>query len=486
MKKIIALLLAAVMVLGLAACAGKPADTTPSGDTKPADTKTTDSTTKATEPAAAATGSVYYLNFKPEADQAWQDLAKLYTEKTGVKVTVVTAASGTYNDTLTAEMDKSAAPTMFQVGNQGAVESWGDYCLDLRDTDVYKEMTTDSFNLYNDAGEAVSIGYCYEAFGIIVNKALLKQAGYELSDITNFETLKKVADDIHARAGELGFDAFTSAGLDGSSSWRFSGHLANMPLYYQFRDNNVTKKPATITNAYLENYKFHNPSLSDLKTITGPGGALEALQEAKAAGKIGHIGLTAHSTAVFAKALEMDWVETVMFPYNIVESQGEDLIRQCGEQNVGFICMKPLAGGAIENATLALRYILTNPDVTVAIPGMAAEGELAQNLAAAGDASPLSDGEKAEMQAIRDSLGTQFCRRCNYCAPCSVGISIPSVFLMDGYLSRYGLADWARERYNAMAMKAGDCIGCGECEKRCPYHLPIREMMQKAKAHFGA
>ena len=255
MKKIIALLLAAVMVLGLAACAGKPADTTPSGDTKPADTKATESTTKATEPAAAATGSVYYLNFKPEADQAWQDLAKLYTEKTGVKVTVVTAASGTYNDTLTAEMDKSAAPTLFQVGNQGAVESWGDYCLDLRDTDVYKEMTTDSFNLHNDAGEVVSIGYCYEAFGIIVNKALLKQAGYELSDITNFETLKKVADDIHARAGELGFDAFTSAGLDGSSSWRFSGHLANMPLYYQFRDDNVTKKPATITNAYLENYK---------------------------------------------------------------------------------------------------------------------------------------------------------------------------------------------------------------------------------------
>ena len=202
--------------------------------------------------------------------------------------------------------------------------------------------------------------------------------------------------------------------------------------------------------------------------------------------KIGHIGLTAHSTAVFAKALEMDWVETVMFPYNIVESQGEELIRQCGEKNVGFICMKPLAGGAIENATLALRYILTNPDVTVAIPGMAAEGELAQNLAAAGDASPLSDGEKAEMQAIRDSLGTQFCRRCNYCAPCSVGISIPNVFLMDGYLSRYGLADWARGRYNAMAMKAGDCIGCGECEKRCPYHLPIREMMQKVKEHFGA
>ena len=101
----------------------------------------------------------------------------------------------------------------------------------------------------------MSIGYCYEAFGIIVNKALLKQAGYELSDITNFESLKKVADDIHARANELGFDAFSSAGLEGSSSWRFSGHLANMPLFYEFRDDNVTSQPATIKGTYLDNFK---------------------------------------------------------------------------------------------------------------------------------------------------------------------------------------------------------------------------------------
>lgn len=118
-----------------------------------------------------------------------------------------------------------------------------------------KEMTTQDFNLKNANGETVSIGYCYEAFGIIVNKALLKQAGYELSDITNFETLKKVADDIHSRAAELGFDAFSSAGLEDSSSWRFSGHLANMPLFYEFRDDNVTAQPATIKGTYLDNFK---------------------------------------------------------------------------------------------------------------------------------------------------------------------------------------------------------------------------------------
>ena len=253
MKKIIALLLAVVMVLGLAACSGSktPTETTPkSSDT----TKTTEG--GETEPAKTeAKGSVYYLNFKPEADAAWQELAKTYTALTGVPVTVVTAASGTYDDTLTAEMDKSAAPTLFQCGNQGAIDSWGDYCMDLRGTDVYNEMTTDSFNLHGENGEVLSIGYCYEAFGIIVNKALLEKAGHSLDEITNFDTLKAVADDIHARASELGFDAFTSAGLDGSSSWRFSGHLANMPLFYEFRDDNVTAKPATIKGTYLDNYK---------------------------------------------------------------------------------------------------------------------------------------------------------------------------------------------------------------------------------------
>ena len=236
MKKFLALALALAMALSLAAC-GKKADDNNKGN------------------GDEAKGSVYYLNFKPEADKAWQDLAKTYTEKTGVEVKVVTAASGQYDTMLTSELDKSAPPTMFQVGNQGAVNSYGDFCYPLDNTDVMKEMTTQDFNLKNANGETVSIGYCYEAYGIIVNKALLKQVGYEITDITNFESLKKVADDIHARANELGFDAFSSAGLEGSSSWRFSGHLANMPLFYEFRDDNVTAQPATIKGTYLDNYK---------------------------------------------------------------------------------------------------------------------------------------------------------------------------------------------------------------------------------------
>lgn len=243
MNKVLALTVAAVMAAsGLAACGGAASSASPS---------------TSTPSASANKGEVYYLNFKPEADAAWQALAKTYTEKTGVTVKVVTAASGTYNETLTAAMDKSDAPTLFQCGNQAGLETWGDYCYDFTGSKVYSEMTTDDFNLFGENGEVKAIGYCYEAFGIIVNKALLKEAGYELSDITNFESLKKVAEDITARhaKGELDFAAFTSAGLDGSSSWRFSGHLANMPLFYEFRDDGVTAQPATITGAYLDNFK---------------------------------------------------------------------------------------------------------------------------------------------------------------------------------------------------------------------------------------
>ena len=249
MKKFLALLLTVAMVFAMAACSAPAAD-----ETKPAE-EGTETPAEETSEQPAASGSVYYLNFKPEADAAWQDLAKKYTELTGVPVKVVTAASGDYQTTLTSEMDKSEAPTLFQCGNQGALNTWGEYCLDLKDTDFYKEMTTDDFNLFGENGEVLAAGYCYEAFGIIVNKALLEKAGHSIDEITNFDTLKAVADDIHARAAELGFDAFSSSGLDGSSSWRFSGHLANMPLFYEFRDDNVTAQPATITGKYLDNYK---------------------------------------------------------------------------------------------------------------------------------------------------------------------------------------------------------------------------------------
>ena len=236
---------------------------------------------------------------------------------------------------------------------------------------------------------------------------------------------------------------------------------------------------------YIDLYQVHNATPAQVEQVCAPGGALEALLEAKQAGKIGHIGITAHSVETFKMALDLDWVETIMFPYNIVETHAEDLIRKCTEKNIGFICMKPLAGGAIEDATLALRWLCANPHVTVVIPGMAEERELRQNLAACADASPLTPEEKAAVLEIRSALGSNFCRRCNYCQPCAAGISIYSVFLFEGYLSRYGLESWARDRYASLPVKASACIGCGACEARCPYNLPIRKMLKEAAARFG-
>lgn len=236
---------------------------------------------------------------------------------------------------------------------------------------------------------------------------------------------------------------------------------------------------------HIDLYQFHNPSPENLDKILAPGGAMEALLEAKAKGVVGHIGITAHLAAVFEAALDIPEIETIMFPYNIVEQQGKELIDRCAAAGKGFIDMKPLAGGAIEDGRLALRYVLSNPAVTVAIPGMATVDELNANVAGAANIDPLTPEEEAACQAVRDALGTQFCRRCNYCAPCTVGISIPSVFLFQGYLNRYGLQQWGRERYATLQTKAGACIRCGACEPRCPYNLPIRQMMKKAAEDFG-
>ena len=248
MKKLIALLLALVMALSMAACGAseEPAAEAP----------------KADAPAAApaekkAEGSVYWLNFKPESDEALNQLAAMYTEETGVPVKIVTAASGTYDQTLTAQIDKSDAPTLIVVGNQAAVNNWGDYCYDLTGTPVAEELSTDAYMLYDADGKLCSIGYCYECYGIICNLELLEKAGYTKDYITNFATLKEVAEDVHARAAELGFDAFTSAGMDGSSSWRYTGHLINAAYYWESVDepDAWVTQPASIKGTYMDNFK---------------------------------------------------------------------------------------------------------------------------------------------------------------------------------------------------------------------------------------
>ena len=212
--------------------------------------------------AEEAKGSVYYLNFKPEQADQWAELGEKYTEETGVPVTVVTAASGTYESTLKSEMAKDEAPTLFQVNGPVGLASWKDYCYDLKDTEIYKQLTSDEFALTNEDGSVPGIAYVIETYGLIYNKALLNDyfetdgaVVKSVEEINSFETLKAVADDIQAKKDDLGIEgAFTSAGFDASSDWRFKTHLANLPVYYEYVADGINSTDA-IKGTYLENFK---------------------------------------------------------------------------------------------------------------------------------------------------------------------------------------------------------------------------------------
>ena len=336
MKKFLAMLLAVAMVLSMAVMAS-----------------------------AEETGSVYYLNFKPEFDGALQELAATYTAKTGVEVKVVTAASGQYSDTLTAEMAKSSAPTIFNIGNMAGLNDWDDYALDLTDTAIAAELTTNDFNLYNADGELKALGHCYESFGIIVNTELLEKAGHSVDEIVDFASLKAVADDIHARAAELGFDAFSASGLDSSSSWRFSGHLANMPLFYEFRDDGVTEQPATITGAYMDNFKniwdlYITDSAADPTTLSTSTG-----DESKAEFTEGKAVFYQNGTWEYAglKEAGMTDEQLTMIPiYCGVEGE-EDAGLCSGTENCWAINAK--ASEADQKASIDfLVWLVTDPDAS--------------------------------------------------------------------------------------------------------------------------
>ena len=267
-KKTLSLTLAAAMTAGLlVGCGGGAASSSTPAASSDA--------VASSEAVPAAAGKVYYLNFKPEQDEAWQKLAAKYTEETGVPVTVVTAASGQYETTLMSEMAKSDAPTLFQVNGPVGLASWKDYCYDLSGTPFAGELTSDTYSL-KDGDATLGIGYVIESYGLITNKTLLEKAGYKAEDIKSFDDLKKVAEDITARKDELGFAAFTSAGMDGSSDWRFKTHLANLPIYFEYQADGISSTDA-IKGTYLDNYKnifdlYINNSTCDPAELAGKTG----------------------------------------------------------------------------------------------------------------------------------------------------------------------------------------------------------------------
>ena len=231
---------------------------------------------------------------------------------------------------------------------------------------------------------------------------------------------------------------------------------------------------------YIDLYQFHNvKTKEELDQILSAGGALEALTEAKKKGIVKHIGITSHIPAVLKEAIKAAEIETIQFPFNAVEAaNGEELLALAESANTGVIVMKPLAGGAIRQADLALRFILAYP-VSSIIPGMDSIEQVAANAEIGDGIRPLTEEEMSALKKETDQLGTTFCRRCEYCQPCPQNINIPLIFLLEGYYTRYNLKDWAKNRYQDI-VGADQCVECGACEEKCPYDLPIRQMLKDA------
>lgn len=252
-----------------------------------------------------------------------------------------------------------------------------------------------------------------------------------------------------------------------------------MARTYEAMKSDIETSLKNLQTDYIDLYQCHNIKSQDqYDLLMDPdNGGYKALLEAKAAGKIGHIGVTSHSADFLSTVIEKEEFESVQFPYNLLETQGTELFITCKRLDIGVIAMKPAAGGALPNVALSLKFILNHPAMTVAIPGMDSVKQVGLNAAIGREDLDLTASEQAEIEETRGKMGNAFCRRCGYCLPCPEGIDIPSQFLFEGYLSRYDLPDWAISRYDAQSKNASDCVKCGVCETRCPYDLPIRDML---------
>ncbi|NCB42345.1 MAG: aldo/keto reductase [Clostridia bacterium] len=281
-------------------------------------------------------------------------------------------------------------------------------------------------------------------------------------------------------------EEYIGAALQGRRE-KFILATKSMVRSYEGMKNEVDTSLKNLQTDYIDLYQIHNIKTADFELIFGEEGAYKALEEAKAAGKIGHIGVTAHGLDDLKRIVQefADKIETVMFPYNLVEIQGEEILKKARDKNIGTISMKPLAGGNLDDYELALRFILLSEACDLSIPGMGDAVEVEKNASACENIKPLSIAEVEKIESLRKELGNQFCRRCGYCAPCTVGIDIPTNFVFANYLRKYGLADWAKDRYSSLKVNASACIECGVCEERCPYDLPIITMLKKVSEDFS-
>jgi uncharacterized protein len=252
----------------------------------------------------------------------------------------------------------------------------------------------------------------------------------------------------------------------------------SMSRTYDGMKNDIEISLENFKTDYIDLYQLHNVKPDEYDKIFNDDMAYKALLDYKEQGKIKHIGITSHSIETIKKAVYSNKFDTIQFPYNIVEDQADEIFKEANKRNIGVIVMKPLAGGAIDNAKLAIKYILSKDYIDIVIPGMDSVNQVIENTSVLKDLK-ITKEEEIIINQIKDSLGNRFCRRCEYCMPCPVGINIPMNFLLEGYYSRYNLKEWSKDRYKSLEIKATDCIECGKCESRCPYNLPIREMLKE-------
>ncbi|MGD0854787.1 MAG: aldo/keto reductase [Dehalococcoidia bacterium] len=230
---------------------------------------------------------------------------------------------------------------------------------------------------------------------------------------------------------------------------------------------------------YIDLYQFH--AVSDFKSldmVLDPEGPVAVLEEAKKAGKIRHIGVTSHQIDVAKKAVESGRFETIMFPFNFVTDEAAtELLPLCRKHDVGFIDMKPLAGGMIADARIAFKFLFQYRDVAT-IPGIEKVEEIDQIVGILNGPLDLTEWDRAEMRKLKEQLGTRFCHRCDYCQPCKEGIAISSVMTFPSFVARMP-EEQLFGFWGALFEPAARCNKCGECEERCPYHLPIRDLMEE-------
>ena len=252
----------------------------------------------------------------------------------------------------------------------------------------------------------------------------------------------------------------------------------SMSRNYEDMKKDIEISLKNLNTDYIDLYQIHNLKADEYDTIFDDNKAYKALLEAKEEGKIKNIGITSHSLDTIKKAVEDEKFATIQFPYNIVEDQADEVFRKAHEKGIGTITMKPLAGGAIDDGALAIKYILSKDYIDVAIPGMNTVEQVIENVSVINNIV-LDDEDNKKIEKIRKELSGNFCRRCEYCMPCPNNVNIPQNFLLEGYYTRYNLKEWALERYEGLGdAKASECIECGICEEKCPYSLPIRNMLK--------